>query len=65
MAREGGSYVINASGQPVLRERTGAVLSRPRPKPKPHKPAAKEEAKDTLMNTTHKVTPEANRDADT
>lgn len=48
MAREGGSYMINASGQPVLRERTGAVLSqpqpqpRPKPKPKPQKPAAKE-----------------------
>lgn len=42
MAREGGSYVINASGQPVLRERTDAP--RPKPKPKPQKPAAKEEA---------------------
>ena len=56
MARKGGSYVINASGQPVLRERTGAVLSRP----KPRKPV-----KDTMKTPHNKATPEADRDADT
>lgn len=64
MARKGGSYVINASGQPVLRERTGAALSRPKPRNKLRKPVAKEPVKDT-MKTPHKATPEADRDADT